>query len=194
LGTGVTVDGKGHGTLVGQASSQDSPCPTPPPPYRPGCGPLSLGSKQSALVDSDVFVARFASSDGAIEWIAVPGGSSWTYGGAAADGAGNAYLAGKGGGDGAPTFGSTTLPAGLFLARADATGSFTWATIGTAALRDGGLGGGSADAMIGGLTADRSGGLLAAGWFRGTLTLGATTLATTKPQNQNLFVWKVTPP
>jgi hypothetical protein len=182
-GTGLTLDGKGHGYLTGAASSSGQSWPP--------VGSLTLGSRSVTIdtTDDRAFLARFAASDGVFDWIAAPKGTT-SPGGAAADGQGQVYLA-VGGTD--ATFGSTTLhsPCGSFIAGADPNGSFTWATaVGAPAPRyDAGTLFCGAD--VAGLAVDGQGGVLATGKLRGALILAGTTLTA---ENEGLFVWKLTPP
>jgi hypothetical protein len=171
-GTGLALDGKGHGYLGGGATG--GTC------WQPPCEALlTINGATAAGADNDVFLARFATSDGAVEWIVVPGGTSSYPAGPVVDGQGHVFLAGAAAGT---TFGSTTLPNGPFLARVDEAGSFTWATVAT---------GGSIYA----LASDRAGSLLATGRFGSPITMGDTRLTPVKPNwgIDDLFVWKVTP-
>jgi large repetitive protein len=168
-GTGVAVDGQGHGYVAGWASADTA-------------GALRLGS-QTISVDNDVFVARFATSTGAFDWIAVPGGTSVTMGGLVTDGQGGVYVAGIDGQS--MSFGSTTFPSSaMFIARADSSGAFTWVTTATTAFA-------ACKSCVMALARDRWGGLFATGGFMGgAMTLGVTTTTAT----EGLIVWKVTPP
>jgi hypothetical protein len=170
-GMGLALDGKGHGYLGGGAAG--GTCPQPP------CeAPLTINGATADGADNDVFLARFATSDGAVEWIVVPGGTSTDPAGLVIDGQGHVFLAGMAAGT---TFGSTTVPNGPFLARVDEAGSFTWATVAT---------GGSIYAVA----SDRAGSLLATGRFGSPITMGSTRLTPVKPGiADDLFVWKVTP-
>jgi large repetitive protein len=168
-GTSVAVDGKGHGYVSGWASADT-------------VGALRLGSR-TASVDSDAFVARFATSSGDFDWIAVPGGTSGSMGGLVTDGQGNVYVGGINGQS--MSFGSTTFPSSaMFIARADSSGAFTWVTTATTAFA-------ACKNCVMALARDRWGGLFATGGFMGgAMTLGATTTTAT----EGLIVWKVTPP
>ena len=149
-------------------------------------GTVTIGSTTlNSAGSSDAFVAKYNTS-GTVQWAMSIGGTSSDYGQAiATDSAGNVYVTGYY--SGSVTIGSTTLNSAgstdAFVAKYNTSGTVQWAMS---------IGGTSPDYGYG-IATDSGGNVYVTGYYRGSVTIGSTTLNSVGGSNDT-FVVKYSPP
>ena len=169
-GRGIATDSNGNVYVTGKYSTTAT--------FAPGTTLTSVGS-------SDAFVAKYNTS-GTVQWAMSIGGTSSDYGQAiATDSAGNVYVTGYY--SGSVTIGSTTLNSAgstdAFVAKYNTSGTVQWAMS---------IGGTSPDYGYG-IATDSGGNVYVTGYYRGSVTIGSTTLNSVGGSNDT-FVVKYSPP
>ena len=148
-------------------------------------GSVTIGlTTLNSTGSSDAFVAKYDTS-GTVQWALSIGGTSADYVyGIATDSGGNVYVTGYYAGS--VTIGSTTLNSAgsndAFVAKYDTSGTVQWAL---------GIGGTSFDRGFG-IATDSGGNVYVVGEYRGSITIGSTTL--TNAGAGDTFVVKYSPP
>jgi hypothetical protein len=154
-GYGVAVDSSGNAYVTGRFKSSS----------------MTMGAYTLTNTgDSNVFVAKLSSNQGAVTWASRFGGASEDEGrSVAVDLSGNAYVTGSFSSS-SMTMGTYTLTnagsSDVFVAKLSSTGGVTWASRFGGASSDGGRS----------VAVDSSGDAYVTGWFSSSMTMGAYTL------------------